>query len=106
MGLTFKENTPDLRNTRVVDIYRELADFGLSVDVYDPWVEPKEALREYGIRMSPELQPAAYDGIVLAVAHDEFRQLGPSRLRQAGKHPHVFYDLKSLFATEDSDIRL
>lgn len=106
MGLTFKENCPDLRNTRVVDIVRELAEYDVNVDVFDPWLDAAEAEREYGI--VPIAQPAAdqYDGIVLAVAHDEFKQLGVEKIRAWGKDPHVLYDLKYVLDSSESDLRL
>lgn len=106
LGLTFKENTPDLRNTRVVDIVSELSSFGLQVDVHDPLVDATEALDEYDLTLvTPERQ--AYDAVVLAVGHDEFRSLGAKGIRDFGKpSSHVFYDLKSIFGQEDSDLRL
>src|SRR5690554_6122805 len=76
MGLTFKENCPDLRNTRVIDVVRELADYGIDVDVHDPQADPAEALHEYGLELVSQLEPATYDGIVLAVAHRQFRDGG------------------------------
>lgn len=106
MGLTFKENCPDLRNTRVVDIVSELAEYGVQVDVHDPWVVPSEAGHEYGLALTQQPEPASYDGIVLAVAHDEFRDMGIERMRALGKQDHVLYDLKYIFASGDSDIRL
>lgn len=106
MGLTFKENCPDLRNTRVVDIVSELAEYNIQVDVYDPWAIVEEARHEYGI--TPIIEPAinAYDGIVLAVAHSEFRTLGAESIRQYGRPNHVLYDLKYLLSAEDADLRL
>ena len=106
MGLTFKENCPDLRNTRVVDIVRELAEYNIAVDVYDPWVGVEETQHEYGI--TPVAEPAsnAYDGIILAVAHDEFGALGADKIRKFGKSVHVLYDLKYLLSTKESDLRL
>ncbi len=106
MGLTFKENCPDLRNTKVVDIVRELADYNIAVDVYDPWVNPAEAEHEYGLK--PVAEPAidAYDGIILAVAHSEFRALGAANIRKHGKADHVLYDLKYLLSADESDLRL
>ncbi|MCQ4326961.1 Vi polysaccharide biosynthesis UDP-N-acetylglucosamine C-6 dehydrogenase TviB [Stutzerimonas stutzeri] len=106
MGLTFKENCPDLRNTRVVDIVSELAEYNIQVDVYDPWVAVEEALHEYGI--TPITEPAinAYDGIVLAVAHNEFRALGAENIRQYGKAKHILYDLKYLLSAAEADLRL
>jgi UDP-N-acetyl-D-galactosamine dehydrogenase len=106
MGLAFKENCPDLRNTRVVDIVSELGEYNIAVDVYDPWVSSAEAWHEYGI--TPMTEPAieTYDGIVLAVAHDEFRELGAKNIRRYGKARHVLYDLKYLLSAEESDLRL
>lgn len=106
MGLTFKENCPDLRNTKVVDIVRELAEYNIEVDVYDPWVSVEEAQHEYGI--TPIAEPAvnAYDGVILAVAHNEFRALGAENIRKHGKAEHVLYDLKYLLSAAESDLRL
>ncbi len=106
LGLTFKENCPDLRNTRVIDVVRELQEYGAIVDVHDPWAEPGAALGEYGIELTETPEPGAYDGVVLAVAHDIFRQQDAQALRLCGANQHVFYDLKSLFGEEDSDLRL
>ena len=106
MGLAFKENCPDLRNTRIVDIVRELAEYNISVDVYDPWVDSKEAFHEYGIQPVTAPGMGAYDGIVVAVAHDEFRKYGASKIRAFGKSAHILYDLKYLLSREESDIRL
>lgn len=106
MGLTFKENCPDLRNTKVVDIVRELADYNIQIDVYDPWVSVEEAEHEYGV--TPVTEPAvnAYDGIILAVAHNQFRALGAENIRKYGKDEHVLYDLKYVLSAVESDIRL
>lgn len=106
MGLTFKENCPDLRNTRVVDIIRELKEYNTEVDVYDPWIDAQEATREYSI--SPVSEPSinTYDGIILAVAHDEFRLMGADNIRTFGKAEHILYDLKYLLDKEHSDLRL
>lgn len=106
LGLAFKENCPDLRNTRVVDIVSELAEYNIQVDVYDPWVSAVEAQHEYGI--TPITEPAvnAYDGVVLAVAHNEFRMLGVEAIRKYGKAAHIIYDLKYLLRAEEADLRL
>lgn len=106
MGLTFKENCPDLRNTRVVDIIHELADYGIECDVFDPWVSKKEAQEEYGITPVEDPAKGQYDGIILAVAHNEFKELGSDAIRAFGKTDHVLYDLKYLFPAGDSDLRL
>ena len=106
MGLAFKENCPDLRNTRIIDIVRELWDFHVRVDVFDPWAKAEEAEREYNLSPIAEPEPGAYDGIVLAVAHDEFRQMGAQGLRAFGKETHVLYDLKYILEFSDADLRL
>ena len=106
LGLTFKENCPDIRNTRVVDVVRELQDYGIDVDVYDPWVVASDAQHEYGITPVQSLGDAVYDGIILAVAHDEFRRMGAKALRGSAKENHVLYDLKYAFAADESDLRL
>jgi UDP-N-acetyl-D-galactosamine dehydrogenase len=106
MGLTFKENCPDLRNTRVTDVIAELKDYGVRVDVFDPWVDPVQARDEYGITPVASPEDGAYDGLILAVAHDQFRNMGAAGLRGFGKPRHVLYDLKYLLPAEDSDLRL
>lgn len=106
MGLTFKENCPDLRNTRVIDMIKELQEYHCAVDVYDPWVSADDARHEYGISPVKELQQGLYDGVIVAVAHRQFKDMGAAAIRQLGKPIHVLYDLKYLFATTDSDLRL
>ncbi len=106
MGLTFKENCPDLRNTRVIDIIRELKDYNCEVDVYDPWVNAEEAQHEYGITTVAHPRSGSYDAIVIAVAHNEFRLLGAKGLRALGKADCVVYDLKYVLAQKDADLRL
>ncbi len=106
MGLTFKENCPDVRNTRIVDIVKELGEYDIQVDVYDPWVDVEEAQHEYGI--TPVASPAAgaYDGIILGVAHEQFVKMGAEAIRALGKPEHVLYDLKYVLSAEQADIRL
>jgi UDP-N-acetyl-D-galactosamine dehydrogenase len=106
MGLTFKENCPDLRNTRVVDIVRELGEYNVDVDVYDPWVSPDEAEHEYGIRPVAAPEAHAYDGIMLAVAHKQFADMGAKAIHALGKPEHVLYDLKYVLDAADADLRL
>lgn len=106
MGLTFKEDCPDLRNTRVVDIVAELRDYNCEVDVYDPWVTADEAHHEYGITPISELKPGTYDGIILAVAHHQFKDIGEKGIRAFGKSQHVLYDLKYILPPNASDLRL
>jgi UDP-N-acetyl-D-galactosamine dehydrogenase len=106
MGLAFKENCPDLRNTRMVDIVRELAEYHVNVDVFDPWINGQEAEHEYGLAPVTEPQVNSYDGIILAVAHEKFRQMGAQRLRALGKETHVLYDLKYVLKPAEADLRL
>lgn len=106
LGLSFKENCPDVRNTKVIDIVHELQEYNIDVDVYDPWVEAKEAKREYDI--TPISRPVSnqYDAVILAVAHSEFVDMGVEHIRSLGKNNHVLYDLKYVFDKEATDIRL
>lgn len=106
MGLTFKENCPDLRNTRVIDIIEELKDYKVEADVFDPWADPAQAHHEYGITMVQKPEPGAYDAIVLAVAHHQFVTMGAQAIRALGKPEHVLYDLKYLLPVDGSDLRL
>ena len=106
LGLTFKENCPDVRNTKVIDIVRELASYGADVDVYDPWVDAKEARAEYGLELISSPEKGAYDVMVIAVSHDEFRELGEQGIRAFGKAGALLYDVKYLLPKENSDDRL
>ncbi|MFI2767178.1 Vi polysaccharide biosynthesis UDP-N-acetylglucosamine C-6 dehydrogenase TviB [Ruegeria faecimaris] len=106
MGLTFKENCPDLRNTRVVDIIEELQSYGISVDVHDPHADPKAAQEEYDLDLIDQPEPGLYDGVVLAVAHAEYRALDPLQFRAYGKENSVVFDIKSCLPREASDLRL
>ncbi|HEU0310199.1 MAG TPA: Vi polysaccharide biosynthesis UDP-N-acetylglucosamine C-6 dehydrogenase TviB [Sphingomicrobium sp.] len=106
MGLTFKENCPDLRNSRVVDMINELRQYGAEVDVTDPWADPTQAMNEYGLELVEPSVAGSYDGIILAVPHDIFRELGAQAVRNYGRSGAIFYDLKSVFPAEDSDCRL
>ncbi len=106
MGLAFKENCPDVRNTKVIDIYRELLDYNCQVDIYDPWVNADEALHEYGVQMLPELSEKKYDAIIFAVAHQQFKEMGLEKIRSFGRSKNVIYDLKYIFGVDQSDLRL
>ena len=106
MGLTFKENCPDLRNTRVVDLVEEFLGFHCNVDVYDPWVSKEEAKHEYGITPVDAPQPGHYDAILLAVAHNEFTQMGVEAIRAFGKSNHVLFDIKYILEADQVDGRL
>lgn len=106
MGLAFKENCPDLRNSKVVDVIKELQKYGAKVDVHDPWIDSKEAMHEYGLKPVRKPAKGGYDAIVLAVAHKEFREMGVDAIRSLGKKPHVLYDIKYVFETSQVDGRL
>lgn len=106
MGLAFKENCPDLRNTRVVDIVTELNDYNCEVDVYDPWVSLEEAQHEYGITPIANPFSGTYDAIILAVAHHQFKDMGAAAIRALGKPTSVLYDLKYVLSKQESDLRL
>jgi UDP-N-acetyl-D-galactosamine dehydrogenase len=105
MGLTFKENCPDLRNTKVVDIVKELNEYNINVDVTDPWCSNDEAQSEYGLTIV-EPKKDHYDAIIIAVGHHEFKQLGCEHIRELGKSRHVLYDLKYLLPKDSVDMRL
>jgi len=106
MGLTFKENCPDLRNTRVVDIVAELKDYNCDVDVYDPWVSIEAAQHEYGITPITQINTGNYDAIIIAVAHHQFKNMGSAAIRALGKPTAVLYDLKYVLSAQESDLRL
>jgi UDP-N-acetyl-D-galactosamine dehydrogenase len=106
MGLTFKENCPDVRNTKIVDVVRELEKYGARVEVCDPWADPDEAQHEYGLRPVAKARPGRYDAIVLGVAHDEFRRMGIEKVRALGRPNHVLYDIKYVFPAGEVDGRL
>ena len=106
MGLAFKENCPDLRNTRVVDIIHELKQYNCNVDVFDPWIDVEKAQHEYGLMPIQQPQKNRYDAIILAVAHDGIKELGAEKIREYGKNHHLLYDLKYLFSAEQTDLRL
>ncbi|MBU3543964.1 Vi polysaccharide biosynthesis UDP-N-acetylglucosamine C-6 dehydrogenase TviB [Polynucleobacter sp. MWH-Mekk-B1] len=106
MGLTFKENCPDLRNTRVVDIISELQDYDCMVDIYDPWANPTEAKEEYNISLVETPRTNTYDGIILAVNHKQFKDMGINKIRKLGAKNHVLYDLKYIFPANLTDLRL
>lgn len=106
MGLAFKENTPDLRNTRVIDIVRELADYGVIVDVWDPWIDRDEAAAEYGLTLIEAPTDGAYDGVVVAVPHRQFVALGGAQVRAYGRPGAVVFDVKAMLPKGEADLRL
>lgn len=106
LGLTFKEDCPDIRNTKVVDVVRELDGYGAHCDVHDPWVDPAQAKKEYDIELVAEPEKGSYDVVVLAVAHKQFREAGVSGIKSYGKPDSVIYDIKYLLPASGSDDRL
>ena len=106
LGLTFKENCPDVRNTKVVDIVSELESYGANVDVHDPWVDPVEAEEEYGIKLNGGPDNGHYDVVVIAVGHREFVALGEQGIRAFGKDGALVYDIKYVLPASASDDRL
>lgn len=106
MGFTFKGDCPDVRNTKVIEIIKELQSFNIKVDVYDSWANPTEVEHEYGITLLNELKNDHYDGIVLAVDHSELKEMGIEKVRALGKCNHVVYDVKYVFASNEADLRL
>lgn len=106
LGLTFKENCPDIRNTKVIDIINELSEYGIVPDVFDPWVDAEEAQHEYGITPVQQVTKGDYDAVILAVAHQQFKAMGAAGIRAFGKENHVLYDLKYVLSAQESDIRL
>jgi UDP-N-acetyl-D-galactosamine dehydrogenase len=105
-GLTFKENCPDLRNSKVIDIIRELQKYGAEVDVYDPWIDTKEAQQEYGVKPLRKLGRTRYDAAVMAVSHNQFKELGVRGVRKQLKPTSVIYDIKHVFKRNQVDGRL
>jgi len=106
LGLAFKEDCPDLRNTRIVDIVAELETYNANIDIYDPWVDNNEAKEEYGIETIPDLKNDTYDAIIVAVAHKQFKDLGSQKIKSLGKANSIIYDAKSLLPIDDVDGRL
>ena len=106
MGLTFKENCPDLRNSKVIDIIRELEKYGAKVDVFDPWIDVKEAQHEYGVKPLRKLGRTRYDAAVMAVGHNQFKELGIRGVRKLLKPKSVIYDIKHVFKRNQVDGRL
>jgi UDP-N-acetyl-D-galactosamine dehydrogenase len=106
MGLSFKENCPDIRNTKVVDIYTELQGLGCQVSIFDPWVDKEIAWNEYAITMIDYPEEKQYDGIILAVGHNDFKEMGVEKIRKFGADSHILFDLKYIFDQSEVDLRL
>ena len=106
MGLTFKENCPGIRNTRVVDVVQELSGFNCNIDVYDPWIDKEESIRDFGIAPIEQPEPGKYDAVIIAVAHHQFKSMGITAIRALGKKSHVLFDIKYILPSEKVDGRL
>jgi UDP-N-acetyl-D-glucosamine/UDP-N-acetyl-D-galactosamine dehydrogenase len=106
MGLTFKENCPDLRNTGVIDIIEEMKTYNTLVDIYDPWADAAEAHHEYGLDLISAPEKNTYDAIIICVAHNQFKELGAKGIRALGKTNHVLFDVKHVLPKSDVDARL
>ena len=106
LGLAFKENCPDIRNTKVVDLIGELRTYGVDIDVYDPWVDATEALDHCDVSVRSELINNSYDAIIIAVAHNQFKKMGGARIRELGRENHVLYDVKHMLPADQTDLRL
>jgi UDP-N-acetyl-D-glucosamine/UDP-N-acetyl-D-galactosamine dehydrogenase len=106
LGITFKENCPDIRNSKVVDVVKELQKHGAEVDIYDPWAEGSEVKHEYGLKITKNLESRRYDAAVVAVSHNQFRELGADGVRKLCKKAHVLYDIKHVFPAAQVDGRL
>jgi len=106
LGFTFKGDCPDVRNTKIIDMVKELESFNMNVDVYDPWAEPEEVQEEYGLKLETDLIEGVYDAIVLAVDHSDFKKWGAEKIRSFGKKKHVLYDVKHVLTKNESDLRL
>lgn len=106
LGFTFKGDCPDVRNTKIIDMVKELESFNMHVDIYDSWANAEEVQEEYGLKLETDLIEGVYDAIVLAVDHSEFKQWGAEKIRSFGKEKHVLYDVKHVLTKNESDLRL
>lgn len=106
MGFAFKENCPDVRNTKVIDVINELGSYGAGVDCYDPWVNHREAFKEYNLELLTKIEVAKYDAIIIAVGHDQFKEMGVEVIRSHAKDKGILFDLKYVFSASDTDLRI
>jgi UDP-N-acetyl-D-galactosamine dehydrogenase len=106
LGFTFKGDCPDTRNTKIIDIIKELKSFNINVDVYDDWADKQEVKNHYGIELIDNLNKEYYDGVIVAVDHSNYKKLGIDFIRSLAKPNHVIYDVKNVFKEEETDIRL
>ena len=104
MGLTFKENCPDIRNSKVIDIINELREYEVEIDIVDPWCDLEEAAKELGLIVNKKVEGGNYDAVLIAVAHNEFKKMGIKAIRELGKPKHILYDLKYVLPKDDVDI--
>ena len=106
MGLTFKEDCPDIRNTRVMELINGLEDYHANVDVFDPWADPESAMKEYGLEVLSEPQKNSYDAVIIAVAHECFKELGLEKIKRFCKKNNVIFDVKYIFPITEQLTRL
>ena len=106
LGLAFKENCPDIRNTKIIDVVDELKSFNCNVDIYDPWVDPEDVMKSFNIKPVSSLNKKSYDGVIIAVAHEEFLKMGINKIKSYCKSSHIIYDLKHIFDKTEVDLRL
>lgn len=106
MGLSFKENCPDIRNTKIIDMVQALKEYDLDIDIYDPWVDKAEAQTEYGLEPIGLPQQGQYDAIVIAVSHEQFKSMTRQDFDALAKEKYVLYDLKYVLEQSESDLRL
>lgn len=106
LGFTFKENCPDIRNSRVIDVVTGLREYGCQVDIHDPWADAAEVAGQYGLTLLPDIAPRVYDGVIIAVAHDEYRAMGIKNIRAALKPNAPVFDVKGILPQDESDLRL
>ena len=106
LGLAFKENCPDIRNTKIIDVVDELKSFNCNVDIFDPWVNSEEVMKSFKIKPVLSLKEKSYDGVIIAVAHKEFLKMGLKKIKTYCKSSHIIYDLKHIFDKSEVDLRL
>ena len=106
MGLTFKENCADIRNSGVKNVINELKKYNCDLDFYDPWANSEEVLKNFGINLNTRLDKNTYDGVIITVAHEKFKEIGVSEIINLCKKNYVIYDLKYLFSENEVDLRL
>jgi UDP-N-acetyl-D-galactosamine dehydrogenase len=106
LGFTFKENCPDIRNSRVIDVVTRLREYGCEVDIHDPWADAAEVAEQYGLTLLSDIALGVYDGVIMAVAHEEYRALGTKGIRAMLKPNAPVFDVKGILPQGESDLRL